>query len=62
MRFKNDARKKSAPEKMNMYFQEGEVTSKPWEWPVNLRGQWFSAGDENRDGNFSLTLLLSLET
>merc|ERR1712083_1239138 len=24
----------------------GEMTSKPWEWPINLRGQWFSAGDD----------------
>merc|ERR1712129_182973 len=26
--------------------KEGEMTSKPWEWPINLRGQWFSAGDD----------------
>ena len=23
--------------------KEGEWTSKPWEWPVNYKGQWFSA-------------------
>lgn len=28
--------------------KEGEWTSKPWEWPVNMKGQWFSAGDETR--------------
>ena len=22
--------------------KEGELTSRPWEWPINLRGQWFS--------------------
>jgi len=22
--------------------KEGEMTSRPWEWPINLRGQWFS--------------------
>jgi len=26
--------------------KEGEMTSRPWEWPINLRGQWFSAGDD----------------
>lgn len=28
--------------------KEGEWTSKPWEWPINMKGQWFSAGDEMR--------------
>ena len=28
--------------------KEGEWTSKPWEWPVNYKGQWFSAGEEHR--------------
>ena len=28
--------------------KEGEWTSKPWEWPVNMKGQWFSAGEELR--------------
>jgi len=28
--------------------KEGEWTSQPWEWPINLKGQWFSAGDELR--------------
>ncbi|KAB7493705.1 Protein O-mannosyl-transferase 2 [Armadillidium nasatum] len=23
--------------------KEGEVTSQPWQWPINYRGQWFSA-------------------
>jgi len=28
----------------------GEVTSKPWQWPINYQGQWFSAGDpDNRE-------------
>ena len=27
--------------------KEGELTSRPWEWPINLRGQWFSG--EERD-------------
>lgn len=27
--------------------KEGEVTSRPWEWPINLRGQMFS-GKEHR--------------
>ncbi|XP_022092998.1 protein O-mannosyl-transferase 2-like isoform X2 [Acanthaster planci] len=22
----------------------GEVTSRPWQWPINYRGQWFSGG------------------
>merc|ERR1712122_231589 len=26
--------------------KEGEMTSRPWEWPINLRGQRFSAGDD----------------
>ncbi|KAI0210003.1 Protein O-mannosyl-transferase 2 [Lamellibrachia satsuma] len=25
--------------------QEGEVTSQPWQWPINFRGQPFSGGD-----------------
>lgn len=25
--------------------KEGEITSQPWQWPINLRGQWFSAID-----------------
>jgi len=25
--------------------KEGEVTSRPWQWPVNYRGQYFSGGD-----------------
>ncbi len=25
--------------------KEGEYTSKPWEWPIKLRGQWFSGND-----------------
>ncbi|XP_047739382.1 protein O-mannosyl-transferase 2-like [Hyalella azteca] len=25
--------------------KEGEVTSQPWQWPINYRGQWFSAID-----------------
>jgi len=25
--------------------KEGEYTSRPWEWPINLRGQWFSGND-----------------
>lgn len=25
--------------------KEGEVTSRPWQWPVNYRGQFFSGGD-----------------
>ncbi|XP_065564081.1 protein O-mannosyl-transferase 2-like isoform X2 [Artemia franciscana] len=28
--------------------KEGEMTSRPWMWPINLRGQWFSAGDGQR--------------
>lgn len=28
--------------------KEGEWTSKPWEWPVNYKGQWFSAIEEHR--------------
>ena len=28
--------------------KEGELTSRPWEWPINLRGQWFSAGDDSQ--------------
>merc|ERR1719323_2149284 len=28
--------------------KEGELTSRPWEWPINLRGQWFSAGDDKQ--------------
>merc|ERR1712214_177900 len=28
--------------------KEGEMTSRPWEWPINLRGQWFSAGDDSQ--------------
>merc|ERR1712241_742581 len=31
---------------MGLKPKEGEMTSKPWEWPINLRGQWFSAGDD----------------
>ncbi|XP_076034374.1 protein O-mannosyl-transferase 2 [Oratosquilla oratoria] len=23
--------------------KEGEVTSQPWQWPINYKGQWFSA-------------------
>ncbi|XP_028396136.1 protein O-mannosyl-transferase 2-like isoform X2 [Dendronephthya gigantea] len=26
--------------------KEGEVTSQPWQWPINYRGQVFSGGDE----------------
>jgi dolichyl-phosphate-mannose-protein mannosyltransferase len=25
--------------------KEGEVTSRPWHWPINFRGQVFSGGD-----------------
>ena len=25
--------------------KEGEYTSRPWEWPINLRGQYFSGKD-----------------
>jgi len=25
--------------------KEGEVTSQPWQWPINYKGQWFSAID-----------------
>jgi len=28
--------------------KEGEWTSKPWEWPINHKGQWFSANEELR--------------
>jgi len=26
--------------------KEGEYTSRPWEWPINLRGQFFSGADQ----------------
>ncbi|CAB4004592.1 Hypothetical predicted protein [Paramuricea clavata] len=26
--------------------KEGEVTSQPWQWPINYRGQVFSGGDQ----------------
>eukprot|EP00093_Oithona_nana_P014788 14788.XXX_659779_650794_1 [CDS] Oithona nana genome sequencing. len=26
--------------------KEGEYTSRPWEWPINLRGQFFSGNDK----------------
>jgi len=29
----------------NMKPKEGEITSKPWHWPLNLQGQLFSGGD-----------------
>ncbi|CAI8034049.1 Protein O-mannosyl-transferase 2 [Geodia barretti] len=29
----------------NMKPKEGEITSKPWHWPINLQGQVFSGGD-----------------
>ncbi|XP_050702839.1 protein O-mannosyl-transferase 2-like isoform X2 [Eriocheir sinensis] len=25
--------------------KEGEITSQPWQWPINFKGQWFSAID-----------------
>lgn len=25
--------------------KEGEITSQPWQWPINIKGQWFSAID-----------------
>lgn len=28
--------------------KEGEVTSRPWQWPLNYRGQFFSASKGNR--------------
>lgn len=32
----------------NLKPKEGEWTSQPWEWPMSLRGQWFSAGEDFR--------------
>jgi dolichyl-phosphate-mannose-protein mannosyltransferase len=29
----------------NMKPKEGEITSQPWHWPINLQGQAFSGGD-----------------
>jgi dolichyl-phosphate-mannose-protein mannosyltransferase len=29
----------------NMKPKEGEITSRPWHWPINLQGQVFSGGD-----------------
>jgi len=29
--------------------KEGEMTSRPWEWPINLRGQWFSVQQKNEE-------------
>jgi len=26
--------------------KEGEYTSRPWEWPINIRGQFFSGNDQ----------------
>merc|ERR1712012_106122 len=26
--------------------KEGEYTSRPWEWPINIRGQFFSGADQ----------------
>jgi dolichyl-phosphate-mannose-protein mannosyltransferase len=29
----------------NLKPKEGEITSQPWQWPINLRGQSYSGGD-----------------
>ncbi|XP_043217081.1 protein O-mannosyl-transferase 2-like [Amphibalanus amphitrite] len=28
--------------------KEGEVTSRPWQWPIDYQGQWFSIGDPDK--------------